>query len=231
MFFMLTQYLQMVRGYSPLAAAVRTLPFSAAIMVVAPSSAGLAARLGTRAVVTTGLATAGTGMAIMSLLDLDSPYWLLALSFVVLASGMGLTMAPATASIMTSLPQAKAGVGSAMNDTTRELGGALGVAVLGSVLASTYAASIEPALRQLPDGVAERVQHSLADALRLAPELGPAAGEVLGAARAAFVDGMSRGLLLAAIVAFAGAIAVRLYLPQRTVLDDASERAEHAGHH
>ena len=229
MFFLLTQYLQMVRGYSALAAAVRTLPFSAAMMVAAPSSAALAARLGTRVVVTAGLATAGAGMALMSLADLDSPYWLLALSFIVLATGMGLTMAPSTASIMTSLPHAKAGVGSAMNDTTRELGGALGVAVLGSILTSTYTDAMEPTVRELPPALAEQAGHSLGDALRVAGELGAQAGQVVDAGRQAFVDGMSRGLLTGAGVALVGALVASRLLPARTVLDDAAEHPELAG--
>jgi EmrB/QacA subfamily drug resistance transporter len=222
MFFLLTQYLQMVRGYSALGAAVRTLPFSATIMIAAPSSAALAARFGTRAVVSTGLVTAGTGLVLMSRADLDSPYWLLALSFAVLAAGMGLTMAPSTAAIMTALPHAKAGVGSAMNDTTRELGGALGVAVLGSLLASTYGDSVRSATAELPPALAEQVGHSLGDALRVAGQLGPAAGEVLGVAREAFVDGMSRALLAGAGVAFVGAVIAGFLLPTRTVLDEAA---------
>lgn len=214
MFFMLTQYLQLVRGYSALEAAVRTLPFSVAIMVAAPSSAALAARFGTRAVVSSGLTVAGTGMLLMSTIDTASAYWLLALSFVVLASGMGLTMAPSTASIMSSLPHYKAGVGSAMNDTTRELGGALGVAVLGSVLASTYTHSLREVSADLPPGVATQIRHSLADAMRGSAELGPRAGEVVGAARNAFVDGMSRALGIGAIVAYAGAAIAFVVLPR-----------------
>ena len=219
MFFLLTQYLQMVRGYSALGAGVRTLPFSAVMMVTAPSSAALAARFTTRSVVTAGLAIAGTGMLLMASNTTTSGYGLLALSLCVLAAGMGLTMAPATASIMSSLPQAKAGVGSAMNDTVRELGGALGVAVLGSLTVSAYGHTVSGVTAGLPPALGAEVSHSLGDALRVAGELGPRAPEVIGVAQQGFVDGMARGLSVGAGVAFAGAVVAAFVLPRR-VRDD-----------
>lgn len=215
MFFLLTQYLQMVRGYSALGAGVRTLPFSAVMMVAAPSSAALAARFTTRVVVTAGLAIAGCGMVLLALNTRTSGYGLLALSLCVLALGMGLTMAPSTASIMSSLPQAKAGVGSAMNDTVRELGGALGVAVLGSLAASAYSSTVSSVTTGLPPSVAADVSHSLGDTLRVAGEIGPRAGEVIGVAQQGFVDGMARGMTVGAAVAFVGAVVAAFVLPRR----------------
>ena len=220
MFFLLTQYLQFVRGYTPLEAGIRTLPFSLTIMVAAPSSAGLASRFGTRVVVTTGLATAGVGLLLMSVNSTDSPYGVLAVGLVVLAAGMGLTMAPSTASIMASLPPAKAGVGSAMNDTTRELGGALGVAVLGSIATSVFSGSVGDVAATLPPEAAAQVANSLADAVRVAGSLGPQGSEVLASARSAFVDGMSAAVLAGAGVAFVGAVVARLVLPRHTSGED-----------
>ena len=107
MFFLLTQYLQQVKGYTALQAGVRTLPFAATMMVVAPASARVAERIGTRATVCIGLAVAGTGQLVMSQLRMGSSYGHLALALVILSAGMGLTMAPSTASIMSSLPLAK----------------------------------------------------------------------------------------------------------------------------
>jgi len=215
MFFLLTQYLQLVRGHSALGAAVRTLPFALTIMVAAPSSAHLAARFGTRAVVGTGLTMAGTGLVLVGRSGLDTSYAQLAVSLVVLAAGMGLTMAPSTATIMASLPHEKAGVGSALNDTTRELGGALGIAVLGSLAASTYTSSLRDAAGGVPAQVSEHLGNSLADALRTAGSLGADGVRVADAARQAFVDGMSRALTVGGLVAYAGAVAVVVLLPRR----------------
>src|SRR5206468_11122593 len=135
-FFLFTQYLQVVHGYSALGAGVRTLPMAAMMMVAAPMSARVVERVGTRNVVALGLSIVAGSMLWFSRLGIHTPYWEIAIELAIVAVGMGFTMPPSTASIMSSLPMAKAGVGSAMNDTTRELGGALGVAVLGSVLAS-----------------------------------------------------------------------------------------------
>lgn len=135
-FFLFTQLLQFVLGYSALEAGLRLLPVSVVIGIVSPVSARLVELVGTKVVVAAGLVVAALGSAIASTLSVSSGYGRLLASMVVLALGISLTMAPATESIMGSLPAAKAGVGSAVNDTTRELGGALGVAVLGSLLAS-----------------------------------------------------------------------------------------------
>ncbi|MGH9005534.1 MAG: DHA2 family efflux MFS transporter permease subunit, partial [Acidimicrobiia bacterium] len=138
-FFLFTQYLQLVLGYGTLEAGVRMLPMAFTMMVAAPSSARLVERFGARRVVTIGLSLVAVALLLLSTVAVDTPYWRLVLNLMVMAAGMGLSMAPSTTGIMASLPLGKAGVGSAVNDTTRELGGALGVAVLGSLLASQYA--------------------------------------------------------------------------------------------
>ena len=144
--FLLTQYLQSVLGFSALAAGVRIIPFAVVMMAVAPQSAKLAERFGTKVVVTVGLVIVAAGLAVITLVEPSAGYTPVFFAFVIMALGMALTMAPATESIMGSLPRDKAGVGSAVNDTTRQVGGALGVAIIGSVYSSVYAGSITSAI-------------------------------------------------------------------------------------
>ena len=138
--FLLTQYLQFVMGYTPLRAGTALLPWAAIMLVVAPASARLTERVGTKRVVGAGLSFATLSLVLMSTLPSTHIHYVpdVLPRLILLAFGMGLTMAPSTESIMGSLPRAKAGVGSAMNDTTRQVGGALGVAVVGSVMTSIY---------------------------------------------------------------------------------------------
>ena len=197
-YFLFTQYLQLVHGYSPLGAAVRIVPWALAYMISATQSAKLVVRYGQRLVVSTGLLIAGTGLAIVAATSsVDGGYGLFAVGIVVQALGMGITTAPSTGAIMRSLPLHKAGVGSAVNDTTRELGGALGVAVLGSLVASHFRSSVE-SVRGLP----EQATHSLAGALQSAQSVGGArGGAIADAARGAFVDAFSVTLWIAVAVA------------------------------
>src|SRR5689334_16574502 len=172
-YFLFTQYLQFVHGYSPLSAGVRILPWALAYLLAATQSAKLVERFGQRAVVASGLTIAGVGIALLALTSsATASYWWFALAVVVQALGMGITTAPSTGAIMRSLPLHKAGVGSAVNDTTRELGGALGVAVLGSLVASHFRTTVEHAAGGLPG----KASHSLADALQSAAAAGGARG-------------------------------------------------------
>jgi EmrB/QacA subfamily drug resistance transporter len=214
MFFVLTQYLQLVKGYTALEAGVRTLPMALTMMVGAPTSARLVERFGPKRVVATGLTLLGVGQLLMSRVDVGTGYPWILLSLVVLAVGMANTMAPSTASIMGALPLGRAGVGSAVNDTTRELGGALGVAVLGSLVASSYQSSLSAATRGLPADAAGAAASSLGGALAVASRLGGAAGGALAdAAKAAFAHAMGTALLVGAVVAFLAAAAELRWLP------------------
>jgi predicted MFS family arabinose efflux permease len=218
-FFLLTQYLQVVRDYSPLEAGLRTLPMALTMMVAAPLSARIVEKLGAKRVVSFGLATVATGLALASTVGVTTPYVWLAAVLVIMAAGMALTMAPSTASIMSSLPLRKAGVGSAWNDTTRELGGALGVAVLGSLAASQYASSLEGSIG-VPGDVAGVATASVGAAVQISSELPGAIGEGLaGAARHAFVDAMGLALIVAASVALVASVLVGKYLPARAAVD------------
>ena len=211
--FILTQLLQLVLGYSALEAGIRMLPVAGTMFVVAPLSAKVVEKVGTKVVVGSGMAIVSLGLLLTSRVGATDGYGPVAIAMVVLAFGMALVMAPATESIMGSLPPAKAGVGSAVNDTTRELGGALGVAVLGSVLSSAYSSNM--------DGAPEAARESLGAAIGIAQSIGGDAGLALTAlARDAFVDGMGVTLVIAAVVALAGSVATFLFLPSRATAGD-----------
>ena len=215
-FFLMTQYLQLVLGYGPLEAGVRLLPMAGVMMVVAPSSARLTETVGTKAVVTSGLVISAISLMLGSFLTAGGGYLPVLAVLMTLSVGMGLTMAPATESIMGSLPPEKAGVGSAVNDTTRELGGALGVAVLGSLMASTYRDRMLDAVTALPGEAAAAAQQSLGAAVQLAGSVGGEPGRQLFTdATHAFVDGMSNGFRVGALAAVIGAVITAITLPAR----------------
>jgi EmrB/QacA subfamily drug resistance transporter len=200
--FFLTQHMQNVLGYDALGAGLRLLPVAAGMMVAAPLSAVVAKRMGTRFTVTLGMSGVATGLALLLLADAGSGYAPVALSLVVLSVGQGLALAPATESVMSVLPLAKAGVGSAMNDTVRMVGGALGVAVLGSVLSTGYRAGMEDA----PAAAQESVGAALAAGRDSA---------LAEQAVDAFVSGMHTSAIVAAAVALAGAVLAAAFLPRR----------------
>ena len=204
--YFLTQYLQGVLDYTPFEAGVRMLPVAGGLILGGPLSAKLADRFGTRAVVAVGLAIVAAALYMLSGANTDSGYSLVAWSLVLLGFGMGATMAPATESIMSAVPQNHAGVGSAMNDTMRLVGGTLGVAILGSLLSSSYGADMEPAVKSLPEPAADAASDSLGHASVVADQIGGDAGRVLSnAAETAFTTAMGSTLTVAAATALAGA--------------------------
>jgi EmrB/QacA subfamily drug resistance transporter len=221
--FVLTQHLQFVLGYTPLQAGLRVMPV-ATLVVGAPLGARLAERLGTKAAVAAGFTVAAVGLWLLSAVEVGKGYAPVAWTLGVLGFGMGLAMAPATDSIMGAVPTARAGVGSAMNTTTRQVGGALGVAVLGSVLTSAYRDQLTPALAGLPDQAATLARDSVGAALGVAARLGPTGGELAPAARAAFVDAMGTAALAGAAVALLGAAVALAFLPARPAQEPAGHR-------
>jgi EmrB/QacA subfamily drug resistance transporter len=212
--FLLTQHLQFVLGYTPLQAGVRILPI-AALIVAAPLAARLTERIGIKIVVVAGLLIVAGALWLLSTVQLSDGYGKVAAALALLGTGMGLTMAPATESIMGSLPLAKAGVGSAMNDTTRQVGGALGVAVLGSILAASYAAAIQPTLQSAPPQIAQTAGDSIGAATTIAARLGPQGQGLLDAARSAFLQGLGDAVQVGAGAAALAALLVLLFLPAR----------------
>ena len=214
--FFLTQYLQAVLGYSAFEAGLRTTPVAIGLMIAAPSSAKAVGRLGLRTVVSLGMIVLAGGLALLAQADAASGIELVLAAELVLGFGIGLAVAPATDSIMGSLPLAQASVGSAVNDTTRVTGGAVGVAVLGSALSSGYRADMAEITAGLPAEAAEASGDSLMGALAVADRVGGALGERLAeAAQAAFVSGMHSAVLIAAAIALAGSLIAGALLPGR----------------
>jgi len=214
--FLFTQQLQFVLGFNPLQAGVRALPFALTIGMVAQPAAKLSARIGTKVVVASGLALMGVGFGLVSTSSVHTHYPFLLAASVIVAAGMGLAMAPATDSIMGSLPPAQAGVGSAVNDTTRELGGALGVAVIGSVSATLFSSHLHRLLVHLPAPTAARAKVSVGAAVTFGQHMaGPVGRQLVDVARQSFITGADRAVLVAVIAALLGALAAALFLPAR----------------
>lgn len=218
--FIVTQYFQFVRGYSTLSAGVHTLPFAVFAGITAPLAARLALRFGPRRVVGSGLVSMSIGFVIIGLCSADTAYFgpvIVSMAFI--ATGLALVTSPSTAAVMSSLPKEKAGAGAAVNDTTREIGGTLGVAVVGSVFASLYAPKIASFLSRFPQVPAEAVaaaREAMAAAIAVAEQ---APAEVRDAFRIAaseaFMSGMHVACFVCAGVALVGSIAAFAFLPDR----------------
>jgi len=188
------------------------------MMVVAPTAGRFVETLGNKAMVAVGMAVGAGGLFLLSRTTTTSGYPHLLAGLIVLATGLSFAMVPATESIMGSLPPAKAGVGSAMNDTTRQIGGALGVAILGSVMSSSYSSSIVRSLRSLPGPFLAAAKSGVGAALEVGTQIGGPAGQaVVAAAKSAFVHAMDRGLEVGAAVALGGALVAALWLPNRAL--------------
>jgi EmrB/QacA subfamily drug resistance transporter len=216
--FVITQYFQFIKNYSAFETGVRLLPVAISIALASILGPRLVERVGTTSVVATGLAVFAAGLGWASTVEAATTYREIALQMVLLGGGLGLTTAPATEAIMGSLSADKAGVGSAVNDTTRELGGTLGVAIVGSVFASVYSGRLgsAPALAGLPADLRSAMQHSMALAHRVIGQLpaGPAA-DVRRAVNQAFLDGLHVGSLVCAGIALTAAVVVAWLLPAR----------------
>ncbi len=214
--FFLTQYLQFVLGYSTLETGVRVTPVVLGIMSGVGIGTRLAAKIGTKIVVAAGLAIVSLGLLNLSTVSDTSGYQTVLISLLIIGFGMGSAMSPATDSIMGAVPEENAGVGSAVNDTTRQVGGALGVAILGSLLATSYSNSIEPVTGALPPDAAHAASDSVGVALGVAARIGGPEGQALAAAaRSAFVDAMGTTALVASGFAVAGALVALIFLPAR----------------
>jgi predicted MFS family arabinose efflux permease len=216
--FFLTQYLQAVLDYTALEAGVWTMPVAIGVVIAAPSSARALAAFGLRAVVAAGMAVLAAGLLLLAQADTSSPVTLVLAAELLMGVGIGAATAPATDSIMGSLPLAHASVGSAVNDTTRVAGGALGVAVLGSVLSSVYRADMDQvAMSGLPGPARDLRSDSLLGALTVAEQAGGTVGAHLSdVAQAAFVSGMHSAVLVSATIAMCGCLVALAFLPRRS---------------
>ena len=213
--FLVTQYFQFVRGYGTLSTGARILPVALSIAVASVVGAQLAPRIGTKAVVTAGLISFGASFLWISTVAVDASYAAVIVpQMVLMGLGMGLISTPATESILLVLPPARAGVGSAVNDATRELGGTLGVAVVGSLFSSVYARSLaDGAFSGLPSHVLAQAKDSVGAALHLAG----ADPRLARALQDAFMDGFSTSCLVVGVICLLGAVAALVWLPGREV--------------
>jgi EmrB/QacA subfamily drug resistance transporter len=221
-------YLQAVRGYSPLKAGALIVPVSLGIMITAPLSSKFAARFGARNVIVTGMLLAGLSMGGYYLFEGDTSLWVFEAVLLVMGLGMGNVMAPATESVMSAVPREKAGAGSAVNTTVRMMAGALGVAILGSVLSTRYRSALGDDVDALPKGerheagesigatfqaigsVAERVQHG-----QLPPSAAAGLGDLAESAKDAFLTGMHSVALCSWAIAWLGALVAAIWLPAK----------------
>jgi hypothetical protein len=217
--FMITQFFQAVRGYDPLRAGVATLPFAVITGALAPVAIMLMRRFGSKIVVAAGLTLMSGGFAVSVVTPVGADYWhqiIAAMSL--MAAGLALTASPATDAIMGALPRSKAGAGSAVNDTTREVGGTLGVAIVGSVLNSAYGSHAASALTRLgvPHDTAVNAGSSIIAGLTTAAHLPPALqAAAASSVRDAFMSGLHEGSLVAACATFAAALLALAFLPSR----------------
>jgi EmrB/QacA subfamily drug resistance transporter len=230
--FVVTLYFQFLKGYGPLSTGVRLLPVATTVGITSVIGTALAVRIGTRLVVAGGLASLAAALAWISSASESTAYLTIAGQMVVLGSGMGLSSAPATESIMGAVPRAKSGVGSAINDATRILGGTLGVAVIGSVYASFYAARIGSAVAvDVPDPIASAARSSVGGALGAADRLAAAGQSGLAralrdAASAGFFHGFENACLVGAGVAAIGAVMAAALIPAQPPRTSAGSEAE-----
>jgi EmrB/QacA subfamily drug resistance transporter len=216
--FLLTQYLQSVLGFSPLGAGLRIAPVAVMLAAGSPAAAVLDRKIGTKATVGTGLGVVAVGMVLLSMLSVSSSYAYILSAILVLGLGMGLTLAPSTDAIMGSLPKEEAGVGSAMNGTTIQVGGAIGVAVLGSLLDQRYRSRLGAGLaaQHVAPSIAHTVEASLGAALVVAKKIGGVSGHALAAgARTSFVSGVNLADLIGFGVAVLGMVVALVFLPSR----------------
>lgn len=220
-FFFMSLYMQLIRGYTAFETGVRFLPMTVMIIVTAPAAGRYASRHGSRIPMTYGLLLAGSGLLILSRLDVDTPYAILAPVFVMMGHGMGATMSPMTAAVMNSVGPERAGLGSAMTNTSREVGGVFGIALLGTILTTRLRATLEPALAAI--GLAPQQQaaieasagHGQLDPTVLAGLSPEQQDAVVGAFRDSFMSGFRLSLMVGGLAVLAAAVVANRFIPGR----------------
>jgi EmrB/QacA subfamily drug resistance transporter len=201
-FLVLVQFLQAVVGYSALRAAAGLLPMAAVMMPLSAVAPTIAKRIGIRTTLLIGAVTFGAGLMLMAMMvSTEGGYWSIFPGLIVLGTGVGLLMSPSTTAITEALPEEHQGVASALNDTVREFGGAVGIALLGSVLNAGYRGSIGDATSNLSPELAGRVEEGIGSAYAASPELGADGPAVLDAARHALVDGWRLSMWVSVVMA------------------------------
>ena len=218
--FSMSQLMQLILGYSALESSLRMIPLMLPMMFVSPMVPNVVKKLGAHNTVGIGLVLASCGFLLMSHWTSGMTYWTLFGTMIVLMLGLALAMTPGTNILMASVPRNRSGMGSAMNDTTRELGSALGVAVLGAILSSTYESHITSVASKFPDQIQQALESSLAVALQVTDKLGPMAASVAEAAKEAFMAGITHSAQIGAGIIFAAAVIAFVGLPRHKKNDD-----------
>jgi MFS family permease len=213
--FLLMQYMQLILGYSPNKTAVALSPIMGPMLLLSGLSFWYLPRLGLRVVVFSGLLLIATGVICLLGINVGSSYWRAAWPMLVMSVGIGLCTAPTTSVIMTTAPDDKQGVASAVNDASREIGAALGIAVAGSILAAQYAKTLAPNLIGFPKTVGDAASTSLGQALEVARRLGPAGARLADVSKMAFIDAMHSSLLVLGILIAVSAVLIGLWAPGR----------------
>jgi MFS transporter, DHA2 family, multidrug resistance protein len=232
--FFLAFYLQFLRGFSPLEAGLCILPVAAGQLVSAPRSAALVSRFGARTVMTAGLLLVTVAFALLLLADVDTPLWTLLVTYLLIGLGMGSVIAPATTRMLATLPPQRAGAGSAVQTTMRQVGGALGVAILGSVLATVYGSQVLSALGVLPASAARAASGSVGTTYEVVDELvsqqalsAEQGRALIDAANTAFVDAMHVVTLIVVVILAVAAAVVFFFLPRHGDVGPGRSEAAH----
>ncbi|MFM8236226.1 MAG: DHA2 family efflux MFS transporter permease subunit [Actinomycetota bacterium] len=222
--FLVTQYFQFVRGYDPLESGLRTVPFAVGAGITAPLAARAALRWGTKRVVAAGLLDMSIGFLVMSRIDADTAYWgPIVIAMLLIASGLSLVTSPSTEAVMGSVPRERAGVASAVNDISRELGGTLGVAITGSIFLSLYSPRLADAfgripgfVEALPAGLLAQSRDSVGAAFAVVSQ-SPAElqAQAADAISRSFMHGFNTACLVVSITAFVGSLLALRFLPAR----------------
>lgn len=215
--FVSLQYLQLVLSYSPLKASLAILPLALMLMILSPRAPKIARKLGVRRTGSVGLGLMSAGFFVFSTLGAHSSYWHFGIGAILAGLGLGLATAPATMAIVSSLPPEKQGIASAVNDLTREVGAALGIAILGSVLNSAYRSKLAAFTVALPHPLASAAQSSISAAMEVAPHAGMYGRDLMSHAQSAFVTGLSHSLFTGACLLLATAAIVAIAGPKREV--------------
>src|SRR5580704_528708 len=214
-YFFSSFYLQSVRGYSPLDTGLLAVPFALGQFVMSPRSASLVSRLGVRPVMVAGMLMNAVAIGGWAFLDQSSPIWIVAVMFFVQGSGLGLAVPAATSTVMEGLPRERAGAGSALTNTARQVAVALSVAVLGSILSQVYRNSLDPTLSALPAAARNGAGSSITATQAVAAQLGHAGQFLLAPANSAFVDAMRVTTGIAAALAVVGVVGLLRWMPGR----------------
>jgi EmrB/QacA subfamily drug resistance transporter len=214
-FFFTGFYTQNVLGYSPLHAGLLTIPLAAGQLLFAPRTHALVRRFGAKAMATTGLLVVAVALVGYRLLGVSTSVWLLEAAFLVQGAGMGLVMPIATEGVMSVVPRERGGAGSAITNTSRQVAVALGVAVLGSVVAQAYRTRLTPFLSVVPARARGIATQSIAQTQVIAHQLGHSGDRLLAAASVSFVHAMHLASLISVVIAVVGAIACAAWMPGR----------------